>query len=143
MKRALSVLVIAACNGGILSGCGSSSQELTDVVGRITVDGQPVSGCQVTFLPVGGGSPSYGKTDRKGVYQLMFTRDKFGARIGPHKVTLETRNLSAAEQEELGAAGVELSSSSVSIPPRYLEEGALTAEVKSGRNRIDFELTSK
>lgn len=140
--RAVHVIALGAWLGGFVFGCSSDGPELTDVTGKITLDGQPVAGCQVTFVPDGGGSPSYAQTDAKGEYRLMFTRNKYGAMLGRHNVSLETRKLSAAEKEELRAAGEEVPADSVSIPKKYREDGALTAEVKSGKNKIDFELTS-
>ena len=141
--RTLLLSTVAAGLTSLLAGCGSSGPELTDVTGKITLDGQPVVACNVTFVPTGGGSPSYGKTDSKGEYRLMYTRDKYGAMLGQHSVTLETQKLSKSEKEELRSAGEDVPSDSVTIPKKYREDGALTAEVKSGKNKIDFDLKSE
>lgn len=133
---------LAAGLSGLLVGCGGSGPELTEVTGKITLDGAPVVACNVTFVPTGGGSPSYGRTDGKGEYRLMFTRDRYGALPGQHAVRLETQKLSKSEKEELRSSGEDVPEEFVPIPKKYAEDGALSAQVKSGKNTIDFELTS-
>jgi hypothetical protein len=65
-----------------MMGCGNDGPELAEVTGVVTVDGKPVPGAVLTFVPTGGGSPSYGGTDTLGKYRLMFTDTKYGAMIG-------------------------------------------------------------
>lgn len=136
--RAYQVLLLVV----LLSGCGSDGPELAEVTGTVTVDGKPVPNAILTFIPTGG-STSYGKTDEQGKYTLMFTDTKYGAMIGTHKVEIEVRRYSPDEIVEMKAAGEEVSTSFVAIPAKYKAAGALTADVKSGSNIIDFTLTSK
>jgi hypothetical protein len=137
MFRISSVLVFTA-----MVGCGSDGPELARVQGKVTLDGKPVQGAVVTYVPVGG-TASYGKTNSKGEYQLMFTDSKYGAMIGSHSVELEVKRIPASELKEMKAEGQEVPTEFVDIPKKYRKAGALTAEVKRGSNEINFDMTSK
>lgn len=120
-------------------GCGSDGPDLAEVTGTVTIDGKPVHGAMLTFVPeAAGGSPSYGVTDAEGNYSLMFTQDKNGAMLGKHNVEIETRRLTKDDMAE-GVAPPEF----VPVPKKYKQTGALTAEVKDEDNDIDFALESK
>lgn len=126
-----------------LIGCGSSGPELVEVSGTVTLNGQPAPGVVLTFIPEAtGGSPSYGKTDARGYYQLMFTATRYGALPGKHRVELHTTRLSPDELSEMRAAGEEVPEQQVEIPRQYLQPGALTAEVVSDDQPVDFALTN-
>ena len=123
-----------------LLGCGSDGPELAEVTGTVTVDGKPVPNATVIFNPVAaGGSNSLGKTDAQGNYRLEFTQDKTGAMIGQHVVEITTKKIAASDMPDTGEV---VQSTFVAIPPQYKKRGALTAEVKDQRNKIDFELRS-
>jgi hypothetical protein len=127
-----------------VAGCGSDGPEIAEVSGLVTLDGQPVPGATITFFPENPeGSPSYGGTDQQGKYTLMFTRKKYGAMLGKHRVEIETPRRSASEIAEMKAEGQEVPDRPATIPKKYRQPGALTAEVNRGGNKIDFELTSK
>ena len=130
----LSVLLLCFC------GCsGASSGNIGLVEGVVTLDGTPVQGAYVRFFPETGRGSS-GKTDKEGHYELRYTRSEDGAIIGNHKVTITT---------EVGGDnyGIEDASESqtVSVPKKYLDpkKTELTATVESGKNNINFDLTSK
>jgi hypothetical protein len=123
-------------------GCGDSGPTLASVDGLVTVDGKPLPLASLTFVPESG-SPSYGQTDKEGKYTLMFTDTKYGAMLGKHEVKIEVTKLSKGEIEEMKAQGMEVSSSDLALPKQYKKPGALTAEIKSGKNKVDFPLTSK
>lgn len=139
MKRRWVWILLTALGAGCSSGDGP---ELTDVTGRVMVDGSPIAGAVLTFVPEAGGSPSYGRTDSDGRYQLMFTFTKSGAMLGKHNVEIESRKIPASEAEEMRASGQEVPEYR-EIPKAYRQPGALTAEVVSGNNEINFELNSK
>ncbi len=92
----------------------------------------------LTFVPVAGGSPSYGATDREGKYRLAFTDTKFGAMVGEHEVEIATNKISASERAEMKAQGMEVPEQQVTIPKKYREKGALKATVERKANVIDF-----
>jgi hypothetical protein len=126
-----------------LPGCSSDGPDLAGVSGTVTLDGKPVPAAVLTFIPENPeGSPSYGATDAQGQYTLAFTRSKQGAMLGKHRVEIETRKISANEAADMKADGREVPEY-VAIPKKYGARGELRAEVTSGSNKIDFELTSK
>ena len=126
-----------------MMGCGSDGPELAEVTGVVTVDGKPVPGAVLTFVPTGGGSPSYGGTDTDGKYRLMYTDTKYGAMIGDHEVEIATNKLSASELAEMKSEGQAVNETFVAIPKKYKQKGALTAKVEKKNNVVDFTLKTK
>jgi hypothetical protein len=117
-----------------LSGCGNRSDvDLSQVVGTVTLDGQPLAGAVVSFSP-DGGRPSTSVTKSDGTYELVYSYDKKGALVGQHIVHITT------------ADGVDESGRSRQkeiLPARYHSRTELTAVVEPRRkNVIDFALTS-
>jgi hypothetical protein len=118
-----------------LAGCGRDGPERGVVTGQVKLNGEPLEGADLEFQPPEG-SPSYGTTDEKGRYDLMYTRDKRGAMIGEHTVRITTPT-SGADPRAAGVAAPQR------VPPKYnAPSGGLKREVKPGRNQIDFELTN-
>jgi len=122
LTAAFALLMPVAC----LVGCGDSSgPELGKVSGTVTLDGAPLAGATVEFHPQGEGvRPSFGATDADGGYELMFLRDKPGAPVGMNTVMITVD----PPQE---------------VPAKYNKSSELTADVKSGSNQFDFNLTSE
>lgn len=135
-------ILLLACVGFTWSGCKPSGPELREVTGTVTVNGKPVAGAVLTFVPAAGGSPSYGATDHEGKYRLAFTDTKFGAMVGEHDVEIAVNKLSAAERAEMKAQGMEVPDQQASIPKKYREKGALKATVERKANVIDFPMTT-
>ncbi|OHB84949.1 MAG: hypothetical protein A2V98_12185 [Planctomycetes bacterium RBG_16_64_12] len=115
-----------------VAGCGGDGPERGAVSGKVTLDGEPLEGADVEFQPEAG-SPSYGTTDRKGKYDLMYTRDKRGAMIGVHTVRITTSTTGTDGQGNQTAVPQR-------VPPKYNSQSELKTEVKPGRNKVDFEL---
>jgi hypothetical protein len=113
----------------VASGCG---EKLGTVTGKVTVDGEPVSDLEVTFIPVDAemGTDAIGFTNEQGEYKLIYGRGNVGAPIGDYRVTI---------------AGAELDGDSgepYRLPPKYSDrrQTELTATVEGGENTINFEL---
>ena len=118
--------LVAGCL--LLAGCGSEDG-LARVRGRVTFNGEPLEGAIVQFEPVAKeGSPSAGKTDAQGRYELMHTFDTPGALPGGHVVTIRTAD---AYYDEAGRER---------IPAKYNAQTELKRAVEPGRNTIDFDL---
>ena len=68
-------------------GCGKGN--LVPVKGVVTLDGQPLEGASVTFVPEeNGGFPAGGRTDANGAFHLSTYSDGDGARLGDYRVTV-------------------------------------------------------
>jgi hypothetical protein len=115
-----------------LAGCSS---DLPTVKGKVTLDGVPLPDAFVEFTPqVAGGSPSYGRTDTGGHYNLMFSLKKYGAVPGENVVRITT-----ADVGDMGAANVP-----ERVPDRYNRKTELRVEVKANEaNAFDFDLVTE
>lgn len=116
-----------------IAGCGSGS-DLAEVEGKVTLNGQPLDGAVVEFQPTSGdGSPSSGRTDADGRYELMYTFDAPGAIPGEHVVTIRTTGTffdddgNEIEREER-------------VPAKYNTSTDLKRTVEPGSNIINLEL---
>ena len=115
------------------AGCGKS--RLNAVTGTITLDGQPLPDATVVFTPVAGGRPAGGRTDDKGKYSLVYSRDTTGAEAGEHIVSITTAD--DIEQEDGSVASVP-----EKVPAKYNFQTELTAIVEVGSSVHDFRLES-
>lgn len=113
-------------------GCGAGGPSLGAVTGKVTLDGQPLPGAVVTFDP-GTSRPSIGTTGPDGSYKLNFTPEREGAVLGSHVVRIST---AVVEGEGVTAP-------KETVPANYNADSELSAEVKSGSNTHNFDLTSK
>ena len=147
MDHIKQLITLGACVGLLLlSGCFGGNSDLGYVTGTITIDGEPINYASVTFMPTQGRA-SIGLTDSNGVYNLVYVIGQDGALIGQHKVFVTTEVIKEPDygqgrgiQDPVRQTGRrEL------LPKKYCERNftELTATVKSGSNKIDFELTSK
>ncbi len=118
------------------SGCNDSGPELGSVSGTISLDGKPLEGAEISFQPdLATGSPALGETDVQGRYEMRHSRSRKGAHVGTHKVHITT----AIERENAQGKIVRFKER---VPARYNVKTELTADVKPGRNTIDFQLES-
>lgn len=93
-------MLLATCLGG----CNA---DIVHVSGRITFEGQPLTGAVVTFQPIRdssseppGATGSVGYTNSQGQYVLrLVDPDRLGALVGEHTVTISTATASGMEGE--------------------------------------------
>ena len=109
----------------LVSGCGGG---LNEVTGKVTLDGKPVKGLEVTFTPKDPtiGTTAIGYTQADGTYKLHYPGDKTGAPAGEYIVTI-----SGSETDGEGP------------PIRVAPQADLVRTIESGPNNFDFEVTSK
>jgi hypothetical protein len=136
-----------------LAGCGSGAN-LGTVTGVVTLDGKPFPNGLVTFSPKAGGGSSTGTTDSQGKYELIFETKK-GALVGQHLVSVTTQQEAETIAEvrsdspeymkqAAGGSSRDYAKKLVErIPAKYNVNSELVKEVKSGKNEINLELTSK
>lgn len=130
-------------------GCGGGPR-LAPVSGKVTLDGKPLAGADISFYPVNvkagsdAGIASTGKTDVNGEYSLETTKGQRGAVVGPHRVSI-TRPI-----EDVGDADTRPKRTRAGppmkdlVPARYMgEQSELKFEVLPEDNKADFPLTSK
>lgn len=132
MRKARSWAALAAV--AVVSGCGTGPYPVSGV---ITLDGKPLPGAYVTFLPTTKAGTeigsSYGRTGPDGRYTLTTVqKDRPGVGQGEHKVTVSlprpVTGKGDADQEE-------------SLPARYNTKTELIFIVPpSGTDKADFDL---
>lgn len=131
----------AVCSIAILLlgvGCQKTDQPpLGKVHGVVTLDGQPLPNAIVYFSPDGGGRVSQDMTDAKGEFDLVYIGSTLGAKTGPHSVRITTAYDGFDEASGQTVERPEL------VPKRYNgTQTELKADVKPGRNTINFDLKS-
>jgi len=140
-SRAVAALGALSCVL-VLAGCSSKPADqppLGRVRGKITMNGQPLPGVDVVFVPEKG-RPSEATTDKAGRYDLSYIGSTKGAKLGPHKVSIRPAETSL---DEAPADGASPAAPRPVIPAKYNKRSELTADVKAGSNTIDFALESK
>lgn len=131
----LATITLAAC-----AGCGGATDQpdLGEVEGTVTVNGTPLANATVEFRPQGedGGRPSIGTTEADGTYELQYTVDAMGAKVGEHTVMVRLNEDEEDYEEEEGDDD-EAADSGL---PAAASDGSLKKTVKAGSNTINIEL---
>jgi hypothetical protein len=144
--RACAVLAAVALFGWA-GGCGSGGPELVPLTGTVTLDGNPVEGASVTFMPQSSGQPATGTTDAAGKFTLKTHPHGEGVMPGKHKVTvqkMETTGFVADEDGLSGGISPEGIQETWHTPKRYAsaETTDLVVEVESGMEPVELRLSS-
>ena len=117
---------------GLGAGCDQGPAE-GRVTGIVTLSGAPLQNAEVVFYPKSGGRASAGVTDANGRYELMIKYGVRGVLPGSHTVTIST------QRPETDAQGAPMLPERV--PAKYRSKEALQAEVRPGKNTVDWNLT--
>src|SRR4051812_16612728 len=133
-----SLLLLVALS--FTGGCGNG---LASVSGTVTLDGQPVIGGQEKYGTVsfsrdgGGGATGVAIIDSSGHYQLK-TGSQSGVEPGTYQVAISIKRITPGPNEYAETKATLIS------PAKYgsVPTSGLRAEVKQGRNTIDFDLVS-
>jgi hypothetical protein len=92
MTKIISVAatIVTAGLAVTLSGCGGASGRPVTfpVSGKVTLNGEPVEGAQVSFFTEGSSRAAAGTTDADGAYRLTTFDTNDGAIAGDHSVTI-------------------------------------------------------
>ncbi|WDI42581.1 carboxypeptidase regulatory-like domain-containing protein [Bremerella sp. P1] len=136
IKHRLMVMLLGAALMTTV-GCGGGEYDnLGEVSGKITLDGEPLKHAVITFQPQGG-RPAYGKTGEDGKYRMMYTGSQAGATVGMNTVTIT--NGGEKRDEETGKIWFQKEQ----VPPKYNSKTELTYDVQAGSQTHDFELKTK
>ncbi|HET6573307.1 MAG TPA: hypothetical protein VFG68_06885 [Fimbriiglobus sp.] len=129
--KSWALVALSILTAGLVGGCGGG---LSEVTGKVTLDGRPVRGLEVRFEPNDPsiGTTAIGYTQADGTYRLHYPGDKIGAPAGEYTVHISG-----------GESGGEADLPPVRVAAKYNSASKLTATVKSGTNTFDFDVTSK
>lgn len=111
------------------------------VSGLVTLDGKPLAGAAVTYIPEGPGQPSVATADESGRYTLE-TINTAGVKPGTYKVVV-TKIAFTPVDERTGVGGQPLPSP---VPAKYtkVETSGLSITVPAtGEGAYDLKLESK
>ena len=133
-----------------LSGCGESvtqSDTAIPVTGTITLDGKPLEGAGVTFIPLVAdqGQGGVGSTDAEGKFEVTHFRTGKGLEPGEYRVAISKLVMQDGSPIPPGtSSAAELATKNV-LGPQYSDPNSTTlkANVASGGKPIDFALTSQ
>jgi hypothetical protein len=104
-KLAVSVLVVTSIlvtAGIVLTGCSNSSRPRTyPVTGTVTLQGKPLAGAAVTFVPTGEGEAASAITDSDGKYALTTWRAGDGAQPGEYRVKVSKQEQTAVDPSKM------------------------------------------
>jgi hypothetical protein len=129
-------------------GCGSPGAHLPKTVpaaGVVTLDGQPVDGAQVVFVPANEGTTTgaYGTTNASGHFSVRAFDEKEGAIPGEYKIQVSKTKEVKLPGKLDGGDAVRFD---YAVPPKYT--GAKTSGLsvtvpETGKKDINLTLTSK
>lgn len=118
-------------------GCGVDGPDIATVEGTVTMDGKPLEGATVVFVPTGG-RPAGGPTDANGKYVLNFSGGRKGAIPGENRVQITTKRDPSSD-----ADGKPVPGKPETIPAEYNSRSTLKFDVKQGEKNIaNFDLKS-
>jgi len=134
--------------GVVSAGCGGGAADLPELVpagGKVTLDGAPLAGAQVTFVPVGTtrGNDVNGYSDEAGRYELE-SRHGAGAPVGEYRVVITKLVMPDGSDFPVDSDVPPMDSPARQIlPPQYsdFDQTVLKATVpQGGSHRLDFAL---
>jgi len=123
MPKRTSALLLSTflCLGMVLPGC--SGKAMLPVEGTVTLDGEPLAGAAVSFVPAEGGRPSTGQTDDQGHFTLASYTANDGVPPGEYKITvikLDARRQAEAAPVEEGSEAEEQTMGAMEQSVRFL-----------------------
>jgi hypothetical protein len=129
----------------VATGCGPSFKTVP-VSGQVTLDGQPVDGAGVLFVPVGLGPTARAVTDAQGRYQLK-TNALDGAAPGKYRVAVMKETGSGVA---VGADGLETAPGVKTVAKRLLpaifgdpKTSPLEITIDAANSNANLVMTSK
>lgn len=142
LKKALIATVLCVS----VIGCGGSDgPELVPVSGKVFLDGQPVAGALIRFVPADGPS-SGGETNEQGEFSLIGPGSQPGAIVGTHTVTVGCPYNPGQGSSPDGSTEAPSEGAGCSLPLKYSDVS--TSEVSAtvpeeGDSDLVIQLTSE
>lgn len=137
------LVVMVPC---VLAGCGgrdANLPKLEPVSGTVTLDGQPLSGAVVQFVPVGTtrGSGASAVTGTDGTYSLKSPEGDAGVPAGEYRVVISKEAMPDGSDPPAGVPPAD-SGAQETLPPKYsdYERSEIKKTVFEGGGTIDIEM---
>jgi hypothetical protein len=133
MRRTIAAALLAALAGLTVTGCGEGGG--SEIEGEVSYDGQPVDAGAIVFVAQGERGRSGGGTILNGRYQVAGDQ-----KLAPGTYRVEFHWLKKNGKKFKTDAGELLDDAAEGLPDKYHLKSELKAEVKAGKNTIDFKL---
>lgn len=137
LASAIAILIAAGC------GPRAGTEPTAEVTGKVTLDGEPIAGVSVAFIPESG-RPGSGLTDETGNFVITTFETGDGAILGKHAVVLsEAVNSETPAPED--PAFLTWKPPKPRFAPVYSEQKRtpFSAEVKEDEeNHFEFDMTT-
>jgi hypothetical protein len=119
----------------VVSAAGCSKDGGVALEGKVSYGGEPIDVGTITFIPTSGSGIKGGGLIENGNYKVDA---KTGPGPGPHRV--EIRWAKPTGKKSKNEFGEEIQKRQEGLPEKYHAQSTLTAEIKPGKNVIDFSL---
>src|SRR5262245_56563198 len=96
-----------------LLGCGGAS--MSPVAGVVLLDGKPLAGASIQFVPQGKGRDATGQTDQNGQFTMSTVQPRDGMLAGEYKVVISPP-MGVADTTQYGSADDAMSAASKTKP---------------------------
>jgi len=123
------LLALATASGG----CSSSGAAAVE--GKVSYAGEPIDVGTITFIPQSAAGIKTGGLIENGAYHV---EAKVGPAPGSHRV--EIRWAKPTGKSSKNEFGEDIQKRQEGLPEKYHAQTTLTAEIKAGKNVIDFAL---
>lgn len=140
MKKVFLLTILAIC-----CGCGRGNGPIrVAVAGDVAVDGTPIAEGSILFIPAPGTKgPVAGASITGGRYSIAAAK---GPCVGPYRVEIHGSQKTGRRVKVAGPQGP--ASSIVDeiieiVPAKYNTQSTLVADLKAGKNRLDFAIATK
>ena len=132
----------------LLAGCGKSST--SPVEGVVSLDGKPLAGASIQFVPQGTGRDATGETDQNGQFVMSTFSPRDGVMAGEYKVVISPP-IGTADTAQYGSSDDAMAAASKSKPaakPAFPEKYTRADQTPLKQTvpvqgSVKFELTSK
>ena len=141
--------VVASILAFAVVGCGGS--RTSPVSGVVLLDGKPLAGASVQFIPQGTGRDATGETDSSGQFAMSTFQARDGVIPGTYKVVIapptgvaDTAQYASAEDAMSAAPKAAKKAAGPAFPEKYsrADQTPLTQEVPA-KGQLKLELTSR
>lgn len=150
--RAAGAWLLCSASIWSASGCGGSAEkapQLTPVAGKVTLNGEPLAGASVSFIPRDStkGTGGFGATLADGSYEMMHRSQAKGVEAGTYVVWFSKFAMPDGSPIPEGKNATDVGAKE-SLPPELsnppLDRALHVITVKSGeKNNFNFDLKSK
>ena len=148
--RPFSLLVMVALSTMAVLGCHSDQAKLGLVTGKVTLDGKPIAKGTITFESPGQ-RPAIGQVVDGAIVDVTTYEPGDGAPVGHHLVAISATDDAASSSSASTSNPGEIKKTSTNymvgkslVPARYNapNSSGLTADIKAGKNPVEFNLSS-